>query len=66
MRRNQSHKELTDFRKKLRSMPDDVDALSELASVYMESGRSADAVVVLQQLLAKRPRDTQAMIDCGT
>ena len=26
MRRNETHKELMDFRKRLRSMPDDVDA----------------------------------------
>ena len=61
MKRTKATRELMDFRKRLRAAPDDVEALSDLASVYMESGRSADAVVVLQQLLAKRPRDVGAM-----
>ncbi len=59
-------KELLDFRKKLRSAPDEVETLWDLASTYMESARYADAVVVLQQLLGRRPTDVNAMLACGT
>ena len=46
--------------------PGVVHALADLASLYMDSDRPADAVVVLQQLLARRPRDTGVMVRCGT
>ena len=44
MKRNHGHKELLDFRRRLRSAPDDIETLSDLAAMYIDSRRYADAV----------------------